>query len=305
MSAGRWLAILAARRAAASQGRGPRFDRLVAGAAAAPGLHGIGDAGPFELPPGARLLADVAYGGGPATAYDLYLPRGGPRAPIFVMVHGGGWSRGDKASWRSVRNKVGCWVERGYALASVNYRMLPEAGPLEQADDVARALAHLQATAASWGGDPARMLLVGHSSGAHLASLIAVDPTIGERVGASPCIGTIAIDTAAFDVDAIMRAPHLGLYDRAFGHDSSAWRMASPLHRLGASPTAPMLCVCSSRRADSCQQAQTFADAARRAGSRVEVLALDLSHVELNDLLGTRGDYTDAVGAFIRSIGLP
>lgn len=305
MSKGRWLGILAARRAAAGEGRDHwRFDPIGT-LAAPPGLHGMGEAGPFELPPGARLLADVRYGSGPARAYDLYLPRSGQRAPIFVMVHGGGWSRGDKALWRSVRNKVAFWVDRGYALASVNYRMLPEAGPLEQAEDVARALAHLQANASSWGGDPERMLLVGHSSGAHLASLIAVDPTIGGRVGALPCIGTITIDSAAFDVDAIMRAPHLGLYDRAFGTEPSDWRKASPLHRLGASPLAPMLCVCSSRRVDSCHQAQAFADAARRSGSRVEVLALDLSHAELNDLLGTQGDYTDAVEVFIRSIGLP
>jgi arylformamidase len=307
MSAGRWLKILAARRAAAGvgNGRGGLLERLTSRDGAAPGVHGLTDAGRFELPTGARLLADVAYGAVPAQCYDLYLPRGAVGAPVFAMVHGGGWSRGDKALWRSVRNKVACWVDRGYVLASVNYRMLPEASPLAQADDVARALAHLQANAAAWGGDPARVLLVGHSSGAHLASLIAADPSIGERAGATSCAGVVAIDSAAFDVQAIMGAPHLGLYDRAFGPDPVRWREASPLHRLRAALAVPMLAVCSARRGDSCPQAQVFAAKARATGGRVDVLAIDLSHGELNDLLGTPGEYTDAVLAFLRSIGLP
>jgi arylformamidase len=304
MSGGRWLEILAARRAAAG-GRGRLLERLMSRDGVAPGAHGLTDAGRFELPAGARLLADVAYGGAPAQCYDLYLPRRAVAAPVFVMVHGGGWSRGDKALWRSVRNKVAYWVERGYVLASVNYRMLPDASPLEQADDVARALAHLQADAAAWGGDPTRVVLVGHSSGAHLSSLIAADPSIGERAGASSCVGFVAIDSAAFDVEAIMNAPHLGLYDRAFGPDPEAWREASPLHRLRAPLTAPMLAVCSARRGDSCPQARAFAAKARASGGRIEVLGLDLSHGELNDLLGTPGEYTDAVTAFLRSIGLP
>lgn len=307
MGRGRWLEILAARRRAgpAGDGRGRLIDRLAARAGAETSGYGLADAGPFELPVGARRVADVPYGDDPAQCYDLYLPREAVAAPLFVMVHGGGWSRGDKGLWRSVRNKVTHWVDRGYALASLNYRMQPQAGPLEQAEDLARALAHLQARAAAWGGDAARAVLVGHSSGAHLASLLAADASIGARAGVRAWSGTVAIDSAAFDVEAIMRGPHFGLYDRAFGSDPADWREASPLHRLRAPLAAPLLAVCSSRRGDSCPQASAFADKARALGGRVDVLPLDLSHGDLNELLGTPGDYTEAVDAYLRSIGLP
>lgn len=309
MSRGRWLEMLAERRAAGQAGglRARLLERLGERAAAAdgmPALHGIAQSGAFPLPPGARVSPDIAYGPDPAQRYDLYLPPAAA-APIFVMVHGGGWSRGDKALWRNVRNKVAHWVGRGYALASFNYRMLPQAAPLQQADDVARALAHVQANADSWGGDAGRMVLVGHSSGAHLACLVACDPAIAERAGAAPCAGTVAIDSAAFDVAALMRGPYAGLYERVFGADADAWREASPLDRLQGALAAPMLAVCSSRRVESPAQAHAFGARAGALGGRVEVLELDLSHAELNDYLGLPGPYTDAVVAFMRSIGLP
>lgn len=307
MGRGRWIEFLAARRASGRAGdvHGRLIDRIAARAGAAASGHGLTDAGAFDLPPGARRVADVAYGPDPAQCYDLYLPHMAHAAPIFVMVHGGGWSRGDKALWRTVRNKVSRWVEGGYVLASLNYRMLPQAGPLEQAGDVAQALAHLQAHAPSWGGDAARLLLVGHSSGAHLAALLAADPSIGTRAGARPWSGSIAIDSAAFDVAAIMQAPHLGLYGRVFGADPAAWREASPLQRLRQPLAAPLLAICSARRGDSYAQASAFAAKAQAMGSRAELLAFDLGHGELNDLLGAPGPYTDAVAAFIRSLGLP
>ena len=308
MSRMRWLQLLAGR-GAGDAWRERLAERLGGGAGEtddASRRHGIAAAGPFELPPGARACLDLAYGADPAQTYDLYLPQRIDGAPIFVMVHGGGWSRGDKALWRSVRNKVGCWVGRGYVLASLNYRMLPAAGPVEQADDVAAALAHLQTQAAASGADRSRTLLVGHSSGAHLAALVAADPRIGARAGATPCVATIAIDSAAYDVAAIMSGWHLGLYDRAFGADPHAWRLASPLHRLDAGLRAPLLAVCSSRRSDSCPQASVFAaSAADLGGAQVSVLPVDLTHGELNDLLGAPGKYTDAVLAFIDAVGLP
>lgn len=58
----------------------------------------------------------------------------------------------------------------GYALVSTNYRLSPAAHPLEQADDVARALALVQQQAPQWGADPRRLVLMGHSAGAHLAN---------------------------------------------------------------------------------------------------------------------------------------
>jgi acetyl esterase/lipase len=221
------------------------------------------------------------------------------------MVHGGGWTRGNKGLWRVVKNKVGYWVGKGYILVSTNYRMVPSADPVTQATDVAKALAFVQAHLKSWGGDPARIVLIGHSSGAHLVALLTSDPAIAARAGAAPWLATISLDSAAMNVEQIMRRRHLGLYDQVFKNDPSYWREASPTLRLAGKPVAPMLAVCSSQRMDSCPQAQAFAARAKQFGGRVEVLPVDLSHPQINAYLGTTGAYTNAVDAFLKSLGLP
>jgi acetyl esterase/lipase len=262
--------------------------------------------GPFDLPAGATVERDLAYGNDPAQRIDVYRPARADGAPILFLVHGGGWDRGDKGMLRGVKNKVTHWVQLGYVLVSVNYRMLPEAKPLEQADDVAKALAFVQAHATGWGGDPARLVAMGHSAGAHLLSLLAADPSIAARQGAKPWLGTIAIDSAAFDIVRIMSMRHFPLYDRAFGEDPAYWRDASPTLRLKDKLAAPMLAVCSSQRLISCAQANAFAaKAASLGGKTVQVQPIDMSHGDLNDLLGSPGAYTEGVAAFIRSLGLP
>jgi acetyl esterase/lipase len=223
---------------------------------------------------------------------------------VLLIVHGGAWVAGDKATPNVVVNKVARWVPRGYIVVSINYRLLPEANPIVQAEDVAKALADAQSKARSWGGDSARFVLMGHSSGAHLVALLAADPAMAASHGAKSWLGTIALDSAALDVPRIMRQSHLPLYDRAFGRDAELWKAASPFHRLDAAP-APMLLVCSSRRPLPCGQAQSFADKAVSKGGRATVLPVDMSHAEINKSLGLPGSYTGAVEAFLNSLGLP
>lgn len=264
-----------------------------------------GYASPFTLPQGVVAERDVGYGDDPAQKLDVYWPPDAVAAPILFMVHGGGWKRGNKAAQGVVKNKVTYWSGKGYMLVSVGYRVLPQARPIDQADDIANALAFVQAKAGAWGGDPSRMLLMGHSAGAHLVSLLTADPTIATRVGAKPWLGTISLDSAAFDVVQIMQAPHFDLYDNAFGTDPEVWRESSPTHRLQAKPEAPMLAVCSSRRRDACAQAKAFAVKAEALGGRVVVLPVDMSHGEINAQLGLAGQYTQSVVNFIHALGLP
>lgn len=294
---------------------------LFAGAFAACAIAGVGaaaqqrglarsgewadDAPMKHVPPpaGTRVGRDIAYGSDPAQRLDLYRPAKARRAPILVMVHGGGWWRGDKARPPVIDNKVNHWLPKGYMMVSVNYRMVPSANPVAQAGDVADALAYIQSHAAEWGGDPERIVLIGHSAGAHLVSLLAAAPEIAQNAGAKPWLGTIALDSAAYDVVAIMERRHFDLYDRAFGTDQALWRAASPTLRLKTAPT-PMLLVCSSKRADACPPAEEFAKRARALGARVTTLPVDMTHGEINALLGTGGTFTDAADAFLRSIGL-
>ncbi|GIL40768.1 alpha/beta hydrolase [Roseiterribacter gracilis] len=253
----------------------------------------------------ARTDRDVAYGTDKAQRIDVYVPAGAANAPVILMVHGGGWRRGDKAMQGVVANKAAHFLPRGYVFVSVETRLVPDADPLEQARDVARALAFVQQNAARWNIDPARAVLMGHSAGAHLVALLGADQSIATSLGAQPWRGTIPIDSGAYDIARIMTNRHFGLYDTAFGKDPAAWHAASPIERVRGAP-APMLLICSTTRPDdSCGQARAFAARLASAGARAEVLPQALSHLDINTQLGLPGAYTDAVDAFLASLGLP
>jgi acetyl esterase/lipase len=253
------------------------------------------------LPAGVRLLSDLAYGSAPEQRMDVYLPAQARGAPVIFMVHGGGWRAGSKSERAVVANKVAHWVPKGFILVSVNYRLLPQATPLEQAADVARALAAAQDKAASWGGERRLFMLMGHSAGAHLVALLATQPSLAAAQAVTPWLGTVALDSAAFDVTQIMQGRHFGLYDKAFGRDPAYWKDASPYYAI-SKPARPLLAVCSSRRAESCAQAQRFAAKANPLGMPVSVLPMDLSHREINLRLGEEPAYTAQVETFMASL---
>lgn len=256
----------------------------------------------LKLPPGVKVLRDVAYGPDALQAMDIYLPPHADHAPMIMMVHGGAWRLGDKASRAVVENKVARWVPKGVIFISVNYRMLPTLYALKQADDVARAMAFAQAHARAWGGEPVQLILMGHSAGAHLVALLAASPQAAYKFGAKPWLGTVALDSAALDVVSIMERPHPRFYDKAFGSDAAHWRQASPFHVLtpGASP---LLAVCSTLRLDHpCVQAKAYAAKAAAMGVRVSLLERAATHKEINDNLGLPGNYSDAVDAFLATL---
>lgn len=254
------------------------------------------------LPASARIVRDIAYGADPRQKFDLFAPRGTVGAPVILMVHGGAWIMGDKAMARVVDNKAARWVPRGFVFVSTNYRLVPKATPVEQARDVARALAAVQAKAASWGGDPERVILMGHSAGAHLVALLTAAPKIARELGARPWLGAVILDSGALDVTRVMARRHPRFYDRAFGADPEGWKAASPFHALEREGP-PMMAVCSTQRVDRpCDEARHFGAAVTPLGRRWEVLERDLSHAEVNANLGKDPEYTAAVEKFMGSL---
>jgi hypothetical protein len=111
----------------------------------------------------------------------------------------------------------------------------------------------------------------------------------------------VLLDSAALDVPAVMNNRHFGLYDRAFGADPQQWNAVSPWAQLTHS-TAPMLAVCSTRRRESCPQADRFTTKANGLGGKARVLREDLSHGEINATLGAASDYTTQVDAFMQAV---
>jgi arylformamidase len=298
------LAVLAVALTSQAASAGPLRDAIMQRRAAQGqngGLDEEADRGPATLPPGIRIVRDVAYGNDPRQHFDVYAPMQAHDAPVILLVHGGGWQRGDKAMRNVIENKVARWVPRGIIVISIDYRMLPDTPPLQQASDVGRALAFAQRQAASWGGSRDRFILMGHSAGAHLVSLISAEPSFARYQGASPWLGTVALDSAAFDVSVIMQGRHFPLYDNAFGNDQATWTAASPLQQLNARGV-PFLAVCSSQRRESCPQAQRFVAKATSLGMRAQLLEQDKTHEEINKDLGMASDYTNQVEAFLRSL---
>lgn len=252
------------------------------------------------LPAGARALRDIAYDDDPRQRFDVYLPAQPHAAPIILFVHGGGWVNGNKDNPGVVENKAACWLPKGYILVSTNYRMLPDTAPLNQARDVARALAAVQERAAEWGGDASRVLLMGHSAGAHLAAMVGASTSLWREAGAMKPRGVVSLDSGALDVPDLMERPHIPpLYHRAFGSDASNWIASSPHHQL-TRDAVPMLLVCSTRRPDACLQSRAMAERARSLGVAMDVLPENLSHTEVNRELGLPSAYTEAVNAFVR-----
>lgn len=254
-----------------------------------------------QVPAGTRVTRDVSYGSDRRQRFDVYAPQGARGAPVILLVHGGGWENGDKRHGRVVENKVARWVPAGFVVVSINYRMIPDADPVEQAGDVARALSTVQRMASQWGGDGGRVVTMGHSAGAHLVALLATSPDVARGVALRPVLGTVMLDGAALDVPQVMEARHPRLFDDAFGRDPAFWRAASPYHQA-TRRTPPMLAVCSSRRASACPQARRFAARMTELGTRTQVLAEDLSHGQINEELGRAAAYTSRVEAFLRTL---
>ncbi|MGJ8686213.1 MAG: alpha/beta hydrolase [Spongiibacteraceae bacterium] len=249
----------------------------------------------------ASALLDISYGHSPQQRFDVYpaLTSHNSNRPIIVMVHGGAWQFGDKRHRGSIKNKGEHWRRQGWLFISVNYRMMPEAKPLTQAKDLALALLKIQANASKWGGDPQKIVLVGHSAGAHLVALLSSSHDLQSQL--RPWLGSVVLDTAALDLVALMQAKHHRLYDKAFGSVHADWISASPIAQLHKN-TPPLLLVCSEPRENSCNQARIFSAQARKLDVRNEILPINLSHRKINTQLGLSNSYTAQVDAFILSL---
>jgi acetyl esterase/lipase len=256
---------------------------------------------PVAVPTGGTAIRNIAYGKDPAQHFDLYLPAAAKGAPVVFYVHGGGWANGDKTN-PGLANKLAYWLPKGYAVISSNYRMVPVAMPLEQARDVARGVALAQRRAGEWKLDPHRVVLMGHSAGAHLVALLGADLRLLTDAGATRPLGVVSLDSGALDVPALMgqrRVPKL--YQAAFGSDPAYWRSTSPLQQLDRG-ALPMLLVCASERhfpTSPCAEARKFARAAEALRVPMTVQPEPLNHGEINKNLGLPSAYTDQVGAWI------
>ncbi|PZQ24406.1 MAG: esterase [Sphingopyxis macrogoltabida] len=253
----------------------------------------------------------IAYGRDPLQSLDLCRAGGGKgAAPLIVFVHGGGWKRGDKDN-ATGRFKPEHYPGAGYAFASVNYRLVPQATVEQQAADVAAALRALIDRSAALGIDPRRIVLMGHSAGAHLVALVGTDERYLKGAGLSfgDIAGVIPVDGAAYDVPAQMRegpAVMRATYTQAFGTDAARQRALSPTVQAAA-PNAPAFLLLYVQRPDGVRQAKALGAALEAGGSRVEHGSFPgqglQGHMEINRRLGDPAYApTAAVDAWLRRL---
>jgi len=141
----------------------------------------FGQAQPQQLPPGVKAQKDVPYveKGHERQKLDLYLPEkaDGP-LPVIVWVHGGGWQGGSKDRCPAVR-----FVPKGYAVASINYRLSQHAPFPAQIEDCKAAIRWLRAHAREHQLDPDRIGVWGASAGGHLVALLGTASDVKDLEG--------------------------------------------------------------------------------------------------------------------------
>ena len=133
-----------------------------------------------RVPPNVKEFKDLEYipGGHERNKLDLYLPQqleGSGPLPLIVWIHGGAWRAGSKENCRAVR-----FLDKGYAVASVNYRLSQHAIFPAQIEDCKAAIRWLRANSGQYGLDPERIGVWGSSAGGHLAALLGTAGDIKE-----------------------------------------------------------------------------------------------------------------------------
>jgi alpha-L-fucosidase 2 len=134
---------------------------------------------------------DIEYGraGDVSLQLDAYIADTPGPHPVAILIHGGGWGRGDKRTVPEGDNAditpwFGPFTQAGFTSFSINYRLAPAHLWPACFEDVQTAIRWVKAHAAEFNGDPGRIVLVGHSAGGHLACLAAVRADESTRVQA-------------------------------------------------------------------------------------------------------------------------
>src|SRR6266536_2716994 len=153
-----------------------RWTRGAVGIAAAAALAAVVQSAPAGAAQGGVTVKnDVTYRtvDGEQLGLDVYQPaKKGKNRPAVVVVHGGGWTQGDKSLFAQQANQL---AERGFVAFSVNYRLAPAHPYPAAVDDVEAAVAWVRKHAREYGVDPTRIGALGGSAGGHLVGLLGTD----------------------------------------------------------------------------------------------------------------------------------
>lgn len=157
----------------------------IAGLGACAPLTAFNALGPADG--GARIARnDVAYGPLPRQKLDVYVPAVSTgRAPVVVIFYGGAWNSGSKDDYAFLGKAISA---KGFVAVVADYRLVPKVRFPAFLEDAAHAVRWAHDNAARFNGDPGRLFVLGHSAGAYIAVMVALDGRYLREAGADPAI---------------------------------------------------------------------------------------------------------------------
>jgi arylformamidase len=233
---------------------------------------------------------------------DVYAPKDAKNLPVVFWIHGGGWQGGDKSE---VYGKPQAFIDRGFVFVSTNYRLLPSVDMATIVRDVAKSIRWTHDHIAGYGGDPKRLVIMGHSAGAQLAALVCTDDRYLKAEGLSLAIvkGCVPVDGDTYDVPAIIETAETrwrvhGLPKAKFGHrekfgnDPAKHRDFSAVtHVAKDKGIPPFLILHVAGHPDTTAQALRLGNVLKDAGIPATVFAArETTHHKINADLGQSDD---------------
>jgi acetyl esterase/lipase len=225
---------------------------------------------------------------------DVYSPPDGKDHPVIVWIHGGGWSKGDKAS---LQQKPQAFVDKGFVLVSVNYRLVPAVTVKDLMADLAQSVRWVRDHAAEHRGDPNSLIIMGHSAGAHLAALLCTDDRYlkAADVPMTSLKGCVPLDVSAYDIPKRIHDVDDGIsktFKTIFGTEEAAQREVSPVHYVSKDKgIPPFLILHVASRDDTKAQAHWIAGKLIESNIAARVVAAEgKTHGTISSDLGGADD---------------
>lgn len=225
---------------------------------------------------------------------DVHAPSQGEKHPVIVWIHGGGWKAGDKGS---LQKKSQAFVEKGFVLVSLNYRFIPAVTLKDMMGDLAKGVRWVRDHVAEHRGDPERLVIMGHSAGAHLAALLCTDDRYLKAADVPMnCLkGCVPLDVSAYDIPKRIQDVDDGIsgtFKTVFGKDAASQRELSPVHHITKHKRIPPFLILNvASRDDTKAQAHWLACKLGEASIAARVVAAEgKTHGTISSDLGGADD---------------
>ena len=227
-----------------------------------------------------------------AEKLDLYLPKNRPLgtlSPAVILIHGGGWTKGDKRQAREI--EIGTTLaENGFVAASVNYDLTPNGKYPANLKNCKNAVRFLRTNSKVYGIDPDKIAVLGGSAGGHLALMVGYtgdDPSLAPKApypGVSDKVGAVVDMYGVSDIPNRKKTDADGtpgeligineLIQLMFGNAEDA-KVASPINHI--SPQSPPTIILQGKKDKSVDRDQsiTLHDALQKAGVQTQIILLE------------------------------